>query len=171
MGQTAVVARNGAGLPDQLGMRLSLGGMVCSLGFGPSPAGQRAVHRRGRASLGKSKRADNFLTVIYQIDGHCRRLLWVGKRRTQVTLRRGLAALGVEVVSGLRFVCSDMWRPYLNVIRAQASQALHVLDRFHITTHLNQALDQVRRAETGRRSEEHTSELQSPMYLVCRLLL
>src|SRR5437879_10708975 len=24
---------------------------------------------------------------------------------------------------------------------------------------------------TGRRSEEHTSELQSPMYLVCRLLL
>jgi len=43
-----------------------------------------------------------------------------------------------------------MWRPYLNVIRAQASQALHVLDRFHITTHLNQALDQVRRAETGR---------------------
>src|SRR5437762_11384761 len=27
------------------------------------------------------------------------------------------------------------------------------------------------RVEQGRRSEEHTSELQSPMYLVCRLLL
>src|SRR6266511_374910 len=99
---------------------------------------------------GKSKRADNFLTVIYQIDSHCRRLLWVGKRRTQATLRRGLAALGGQVVSGLRFVCSDMWRPYLNVIAAQAGQALHVLYRFHITTHLNQAVDQVRRAETGR---------------------
>jgi transposase len=99
---------------------------------------------------GKSKRADNFLTVIYQIDRHCRRLLWVGKRRTQATLRRGLAALGPEVVQGLRFVCSDMWRPYLGVIAAKAGQALHVLDRFHITSHLNQALDQVRRAETGR---------------------
>jgi len=99
---------------------------------------------------GRSKRADNFLTVIYQIDGQCRRLLWVGKRRTQATLRRGLAALGNEVVSGLRFVCSDMWRPYLNVISTQASQALHVLDRFHISSHLNQALDQVRRAESGR---------------------
>jgi len=98
---------------------------------------------------GKSKRADNFLTVIYQIDSHCRRLLWVGKRRTQATLRRGLAALGQEVVQGLRFVCSDMWRPYLGVIAAQAGQALHVLDRFHITSHLNQALDQVRRAESG----------------------
>ena len=99
---------------------------------------------------GKRKRAENFLTVIYQIDGHCRRLLWVGKRRTQATLRRGLAALGDPVVSGLRFVCSDMWRPYLNVLAAQAHQALHVLDRFHITMHLNQAVDQVRRAETGR---------------------
>src|SRR6266511_1335847 len=99
---------------------------------------------------GKSKRADNFLTVVYQIDSHCRRLLWVGKRRTQATLRRGLAALGGQVVSGLRFVCSDMWRPYLNVIAAQAGQALHVLDRFHITSHLNQAVDEVRRAESGR---------------------
>jgi transposase len=99
---------------------------------------------------GKSQRADNFLTVIYQIDGHCRRLLWVGKRRTQATLRRGLAALGPEVVQGLRFVCSDMWRPYLGIIAAKAGHALHVLDRFHITWNLNQALDRVRRAESGR---------------------
>lgn len=99
---------------------------------------------------GKGKRAGNFLTVIYQIDGHCRRLLWVGRRRTQATLRRGLAALGPAVVSGLRFVCSDMWRAYLTVIALRVPQALHVLDRFHITMHLNQAVDQVRRAERGR---------------------
>jgi len=99
---------------------------------------------------GQGKGANAFLTVIYQIDGHCRRLLWVGPKRTQATLRRGLAALGPEVVAGLRFVCSDMWRPYLNVIAAKAGHALHVLDRFHITWHLNQALDQVRRAESGR---------------------
>jgi len=99
---------------------------------------------------GKGKRADNFLTVIYQIDSHCRRLLWVGRRRTQASLRRGLAALGPTVISGLRFVCSDMWRAYLKVIAAKAPQALHVLDRFHITMHLNQAVDQVRRAESGR---------------------
>ncbi len=110
-----------------------------------------AVHSIGVDEIhwGRSKRADNFLTVIYQIDSHCRRLLWVGKRRTQATLRRGLAALGTQVVQGLRFVCSDMWRPYLGVIAAKAGQALHVLDRFHITSNLNQALDQVRRAESG----------------------
>jgi hypothetical protein len=43
-----------------------------------------------------------------------------------------------------------MWKPYLNVIASEAGQALHVLDRFHITTHLNQAVDQVRRAESTR---------------------
>jgi transposase len=99
---------------------------------------------------GRGLRADNFLTVIYQIDAGCRRLLWVGRRRSQATLRRGLKALGPEVVKGLRFVCSDMWKPYLQVIAAQAGQALHVLDRFHITSHLNQAVDQVRRAESTR---------------------
>ena len=99
---------------------------------------------------GKGLRGDNFLTVIYQIDSHCRRLLWVGRKRTQATLRRGLTMLGEEVVSGLRFVCSDMWQPYLKVIAAKAGHALHVLDRFHITMHLNQAVDQVRRAESGR---------------------
>jgi transposase len=99
---------------------------------------------------GHGLRADNFLTVIYQIDAHCRRLLWVGKRRSEKTLRRGLKALGPEVVRGLRFVCSDMWKPYLNVLAAEAGHALHVLDRFHITMHLNQAVDEVRRAEGTR---------------------
>jgi len=99
---------------------------------------------------GRGLRADNFLTVIYQIDAHCRRLLWVGRRRSQATLRRGLKALGPEVVQGLRFVCSDMWKPYLQVIATQLGHALHVLDRFHITSHLNQAVDQVRRAESTR---------------------
>ncbi len=99
---------------------------------------------------GHGLRASNFLTVVYQIDRYCRRLLFVGKGRSRRTLRQGLKALGPEVVQGLRFVCSDLWRPYLGVIAAQAGPALHVLDRFHITMHLNQAVDQVRRAESVR---------------------
>src|SRR5437764_10637441 len=38
---------------------------------------------------------------------------------------------------------------------------------FDLKTHSKKPED----AEGKRRSEEHTSELQSPMYLVCRLLL
>jgi transposase len=99
---------------------------------------------------GQGKRADSFLTVIYQIDGHCRRLLWVGRRRTKATLQRGLKVLGPQVLSGLRYICSDMWQPYLTVMAKKAGHALHILDRFHIVQHLNKAVDQVRRAESTR---------------------
>lgn len=99
---------------------------------------------------GQGRKADQFLTVIYQIDGHCRRLLWVGRRRTKATLERGLKVLGPQVLSGLRYICSDMWQPYLTVMAKKAGHALHILDRFHIVQHLNKAVDQVRRAESTR---------------------
>jgi transposase len=109
---------------------------------------------------GRGLKADNFLTVIYQIDAGCRRLLWVGRRRTEKTLREGLKALGTEFVQGLRFVCSDMWKPYLNVLAEEAGQALHVLDRFHITMHMNQAVDEVRRTESSRLRTHSQQEAQ-----------
>ena len=120
---------------------------------------------------GHGKRADNFLTVIYQIDAGCRRLLWIGKRRSEKTLRRGLKELGPEFVKGLRFVCSDMWKPYLKVIADQAGQALHVLDRFHITMHMNHAVDEVRRAESTRlraKSKDQAKRLKNMRWSLLR---
>ena len=120
---------------------------------------------------GHGKRADNFLTVIYQIDAGCRRLLWIGKRRSEKTLRRGLKELGPEFVKGLRFVCSDMWKPYLKVIADQAGQALHVLDRFHITMHMNQAVDEVRRTESTRlraKSKDQAKRLKNMRWSLLR---
>jgi transposase len=120
---------------------------------------------------GHGLKADNFLTLIYQIDAGCRRLLWIGKRRSEKTLRLGLKALGPAVVQGLRFVCSDMWRPYLNVLAAEASQALHVLDRFHIAQHMNQAVDEVRRAEGSRlkaQSKDEAKQLKNMRWPLLR---
>ena len=37
-----------------------------------------------------------------------------------------------------------MWEPYLKVIREKCSEALHILDRFHIVANMNKALDEVR---------------------------
>jgi len=119
---------------------------------------------------GHGLRADNFLTVIYQIDASCRRLLWVGQRRSEKTLRQGLKALGPEVVQGLRFVCSDMWKPYLKVLAAQAGSALQVLDRFHITRHLNQAVDEVRRAESTRLRAQSQQQAQRLKHMRWTLL-
>ena len=56
--------------------------------------------------------------------------------------------IGKDLTSKIEFVCSDMWKPYLRVIRETCSQALHILDRFHIVAKMNEALDDVRAAET-----------------------
>jgi transposase len=47
-----------------------------------------------------------------------------------------------------------MWQPYLDVIREKCSQALHILDRFHIVAKMNKALDEVRAAETRKMARE-----------------
>ena len=119
---------------------------------------------------GRGLKADNFLTVIYQIDAGCRRLLWVGKRRTEKTLRQGMKELGAGFVHGLRFVCSDMWKPYLNVLAEEAGQAPHVLDRFDITMHLNKAVDEVRRAETSRMRAHSRQQAQRLKHMRWSLL-
>ena len=114
------------------------------------------AHRslEGIAAIGVDEiqwqRGHKYLTLVYQIDEDCRRLLWAGKDRTTKTLLRFFRMLGKERSGQLRFVCSDMWKPYLKVIGKKASQAVHVLDRFHIMAKMNKAIDEVRAAEAKR---------------------
>jgi transposase len=93
------------------------------------------------------RRGHRYLTVVYQIDRHCRRLLWAGPDRTVDTLPGFFREFGEERAAHLQYVCSDMWKPYLTVIARKAASALHVLDRFHIVQHLNKAIDEVRAQE------------------------
>ena len=88
-----------------------------------------------------------YLTLVYQIDAGGVRLLWAGRERTMKTFRQFFDLLGRERSSGIEFVCSDMWKPYLGVIRERCSQALHILDRFHIVAKMNDALNEVRAQE------------------------
>ena len=89
-----------------------------------------------------------YLTLVYQIDLGMTRLLWVGKERTVESFQGFFTAIGEEVTSKIVFICSDMWEPYLKVIREKCSEALHILDRFHIVANMNKALDEVRAEET-----------------------
>src|ERR1044071_5639520 len=95
-------------------------------------------------------RGHKYLTLVYQIDIGITRLLWVGKERTIESFQGFFTTMGDEVISKIVFVCSDMWEPYLKVIRQKCSEALHILDRFHIVAKMNKALDEVRAEETRR---------------------
>ena len=95
-----------------------------------------------------------YLTLVYQIDLGVTRLLWVGKERTIESFQGFFTAIGDEIASKIVFVCSDMWEPYLKVIRENCSEALHILDRFHIVAKMNKALDEVRAEESRRMKRE-----------------
>jgi len=110
-----------------------------------------------------------YLTLLYQIDTHRRRLLWMGEKRTKKTLDDGFTALeqehrgkqeaaGVEkptrFLDGIAVICSDIWKAYLTVIAKRLPTAVHILDRFHIMQHFSKALDKVRAEEARRLKEE-----------------
>ncbi|MBW8073330.1 MAG: ISL3 family transposase [Ferrovum sp.] len=91
-----------------------------------------------------------YLTLVYQIEAGCVRLLWVGKERTLESFGKFFTLIGKELAEKIEFVCSDMWKPYLTLIEKHCTNALNILDRFHIVAKLNLALDEVRASEARR---------------------
>ena len=91
-----------------------------------------------------------YLTLVYQIEAGCVRLLWVGQERTLASFEKFFVMLGKELSAQIEFVCSDMWKPYLQLIAKHCTHALNILDRFHVVAKMNLALDDVRAAEARR---------------------
>lgn len=89
-----------------------------------------------------------YLTLVYQIDSACRRLLFVGRDRKAKTLLRFFYRFK-QHTKQIQAVCSDLWKPYLKVIKRKLPYCLHILDRFHVMKYLNDAVDETRREETA----------------------
>jgi len=96
------------------------------------------------------KKNHKYLTLVYQINGGVVRLLWISKDRTVESFSAFFDMLGEKRSAFIEHVCSDMWKPYLQVIAQRVSQAVHILDRFHIVARINKALDEVRASEHRR---------------------
>lgn len=106
------------------------------------------------------KKGHKYLTLVYQIDAGRKRLLWIGRDRTKKAFRKFFTMLDAGTESPdlrsqrIRYVCSDMWKPYLKVIAEVCTQAVNILDRFHVKKKLTEAVDKVRRAEAKRLEEK-----------------
>lgn len=99
------------------------------------------------------RKGQKYLTVVYQIDHHRKRLLWVGKDRTAQSFERFFDWLGKERCKLIRFVASDMWAAFLGTVARKACGAVHVLDRFHVMQLFSKAIDDVRRGEARKLRE------------------
>jgi transposase len=95
-----------------------------------------------------------YLTLVYQIEQECTRLLWVGKERTVESFEQFFTLIGATLSQKIEYVCSDMWKPYLRVIRERCSNAINILDRFHVVAKMNKVLDEVRAGEARRLAQD-----------------
>ena len=139
----------GQGVPHQLGERVPLGGDGRRVGPGAPQPRRHPGHRRRRGPLAEGPSSSPWSTRSTRAALGCS-----GSARTE-RRRRCSGSSGSSAASAsaaLQFVCSDMWKPYLKVIAKKATQAIHVLDRFHIMANMNKAIDEVRR-EGGQGTE------------------
>jgi transposase len=116
--------------------------------YGLKNRARPAVHAIGIDEVSRRK-GQVYLTVVYDLDR--RVLLWVGEDRTEEAVKKFFTEeMGPRRCHTLQVVCMDMWAAYANLVRQHARNAQILLDRFHIVKHLNEAVDEVRRAEMQR---------------------
>lgn len=94
------------------------------------------------------RRGHKYLTLVYQLDEGVKRLLYVAKDRTEESLKGFFFLLSEETRQGIQYACTDMWPAYLKVLKDQATGALNILDRFHISKKFGEAIDKVRAEES-----------------------
>ena len=93
-------------------------------------------------SFGKGQ---DYVSVMTDIDGS--RVLEVAPGRDETAADVLWNIFSWEQKEGIEAVAMDMWQAYVNSVDSHVPDAEVVHDRFHIAKHLNEAVDQVRRAE------------------------
>jgi transposase len=91
------------------------------------------------------RRHHEYLTVV--VDHVQQRVVWVSEGKNVATVGRFFDALGPERTTRLKCVTVDMSAAYVEAVTTRAPQAQVVFDRFHVQRLVQDALDQVRRAE------------------------
>ena len=80
-----------------------------------------------------------------------RRPIWFGGQdRSEESLELFYQQLGVKKTRAIYLAVMDMWKPFKNATLKHAPDAAILFDKFHVVSHLGEALDQVRKSEYTR---------------------
>ena len=107
-------------------------------------------------------RHHNYASVLTDITGS--RVLDVVRGRSLLDAQQLLGTLTPRQRQGVQAAAVDMWPGYMSAIRAMLGQADIVHDKFHVSKYLNDAVDQVRRAEHKKLRAQGESPLTGTKY-------
>lgn len=110
-------------------------------------------------------RGQDYVTVVAHIqNGKSATVEYVGDGRKRETLDAFWLGLTEGQRSGVEAVGMDMWEPYRASTATHAPQAAIVHDPFHLVRYLNDAVDQVRKEEHRRLSQQGDGALLGTKY-------
>ena len=72
-------------------------------------------------------------------------IVWTGEGRSAKTLKAFFTLVGPDVCRQIAAVSMDMAAPYIKAVRAACKGARIVFDHFHVTKHLNEAVNDTRK--------------------------
>lgn len=109
------------------------------------------------------RKGHTYRIVVSDLVRH--RPIWFGgEDRSQKSMAQFYEWLGEKKTRGIRLAVMDMWKPFRNATSAHAPQAAILFDKFHIMSHLGDALDKVRKAEYARLSGKDRRFIKGQKY-------
>ena len=104
-----------------------------------------------------------YVTNVYDLTE--KRLLWSGEGREKETLKQFFKEHGIALRTSVKGVCCDMWEPYIDILEKELPDATLVFDKFHLISHLNRAVDDVRRQEARELKRSNPELLKRTRYI------
>lgn len=109
------------------------------------------------------RRGHNYISILTDLDRS--RVLDVAEGRDEAACDKLFEGLTEEQLKEVKAIAMDMWRAYIKAAESHLPDADIVHDRFHISQHLNQAIDKVRRQEHKVLSSQKDDTLKKSKYL------
>jgi len=104
-----------------------------------------------------------YVTVMTDIQG--KRVIDVAENRDKDAVDTLWQELSDEQRKNVQSVCMDFWKAYISGALRHVPQADIVYDRFHVTKHLNEAVDKVRKKEHREMRQKKDTSLSGTKYL------
>lgn len=106
----------------------------------------------------KKGHRDFVVIVTARMENERIAILGVLADRQKDTLVDFLRSIPERLKKTIQTVCSDMYEGYIEAVRAELKESQIVIDRFHVTHHYRDGVDEFRKAELKRLKQELAEE-------------
>lgn len=114
------------------------------------------------------KKGHRYMTVV--LDYLTGRVVWMGEGRDKSTLDKFFSGMTPEQKMKIEAVAMDMWEPFINRVRYHCPQSKIVFDGFHVIKAFGKVIDEVRRDEYRKASDEEKKVIQGSRYVLLKNL-